>query len=116
MHETVMAQQIADELVRLAGHHKATRLTRVLLKVGGMRQVVPDLLTFALAATLADTPAAGAEFVIEAVPPTARCRKCGREFTAERWNYLCPGCGSGDVQGLTGDELIIESVTMETDD
>lgn len=111
-----MAERIAAELLRLAAAHRATRLTRVVLKVGAMRQVVPDLLQFALAAALKDTVGEGTEFVIEPVPPRCRCRKCGHEFTVERWNYLCTSCGSGDVQGLTGDELIIENVTLQTDD
>ncbi|MDD4888909.1 MAG: hydrogenase maturation nickel metallochaperone HypA [Phycisphaerae bacterium] len=116
MHETFMAQQIAAELIRLAEQHKATRLTRVVLKVGAMRQVVPELLNFALAAVMKDTVGDGAQFVVEPVPPRCRCRKCAAEFEVERWSYLCPSCGSGDVAGLTGDELIIETVTFETDD
>lgn len=113
MHETFMAQQVADALVRIAAEHNAARLTRAVLKVGPMRQAVPDLLRFALDVALADTPAAGAQIVIEPVPARCRCVMCKAEFEVAGWSFICPSCGSGDVTPLSGDELLIETVTLE---
>jgi hydrogenase nickel incorporation protein HypA/HybF len=116
MHETFMAGQIVAELDRLAGQHRPCRLKRVVLKVGVLRQVVPELLRFALEAMTKDGPAGGADWDIQPVPATCRCKDCGHEFEVEEWNYFCPQCRSGQVAGLTGDELIIETVTLEQEE
>jgi hydrogenase nickel incorporation protein HypA/HybF len=117
MHEMVMAEQIVAELHRLAEQHRPCRLKRVTLKVGVMRQVVAELLRFALTAASKGGPADGAEWVIDPVPVRCRCQECGAEFEIVEWNYRCPKCQSGRVTPASrGDEAIIETVTLETDD
>jgi hydrogenase nickel incorporation protein HypA/HybF len=116
MHETFLAEQIADALVKIARQHAPARLTRAVLKVGPLRQAVPELLLTAMEAALMHTPAAGAEIVIEPTPIRGRCRACGAEFEVLNWTFVCSGCGRSDVAPLDGDELTIETVTLETED
>ncbi len=111
-----MAGRIAEELLRVIAPHQPCRLTRVRLKVGVLRQAVEELLRFALGVALKDTAAEGAEVTIEPVPAGGRCEDCGREFTVEGWVLACPACGSGRVAPRGGDELIIETVTLEKEE
>jgi hydrogenase nickel incorporation protein HypA/HybF len=115
MHETFLAEQIADALVKIAQQHAPARLTRAVLKVGPLRQVVPELLLTAMEAALMNSPAAGAEIVIQATPLRGKCRGCSAEFEVLNWSFVCPGCGQNDVALLDGDDLTIETVTLETE-
>ena len=80
MHEL----SIADAVVRIACRHAAGRpVARVELKVGRLRQVVPDALEFAFVLVAEGTELEGAELVMEDVPAAGRCRRVrGRERVA----------------------------------
>ena len=111
-----MAEQIANELERLTAPHRPCRLTAVKLQVGALRQVVAELLTFALEAIWAETPDRDAAVTIEAVRPRGHCNACGRDFVFADWAMQCPACESVNVKSHGGDELVIETLTIEKED
>ena len=74
MHEL----SIADAIVRIAAAHAGGRqIETVEVKVGHLRQVVPDALAFAFALVAEGTEAEGAELVLEEVPAAGVCRRAG---------------------------------------
>jgi hydrogenase nickel incorporation protein HypA/HybF len=110
MHEL----SIADAVVTIASRHAAGRkVTRVDLKVGHLRQVVPDSLTFAFELVSAGTELEGAELVIEDVPANVTCRSCGAETQLEAFPAHCAECGALDVEVSGGDELLVEALELE---
>jgi hydrogenase nickel incorporation protein HypA/HybF len=87
------------------------------VKVGHLRQVVPDSLTFAFELVAVGTELEGAELVIEEVPARVRCRACEVETTLERFPAHCGACGGFDVEVTGGEELLVDSLEIEeTDD
>jgi hydrogenase nickel incorporation protein HypA/HybF len=110
MHEL----SIADAVVTIASRHAAGRkVTRVDLKVGHLRQVVPDSLAFAFELVSAGTELEGAELVIEEVPAVVRCRTCAAETTVAEFPMHCAGCGGFDVEVIGGEELLVDSLELE---
>jgi hydrogenase nickel incorporation protein HypA/HybF len=110
MHEL----SIADAVVTIASRHAAGRkVTRVDLRVGHLRQVVPDSLTFAFELVSAGTELEGAELVIEEVPATVRCGACAAETTLVEFPAHCSACGGFDVEVTGGDELLVDSLELE---
>ena len=110
MHEL----SIADAVVTIASRHAAGRkVTRVDLKVGHLRQVVPDSLTFAFELVSAGTELEGAELVIEDVPASVLCRSCGAETQLHAFPAHCGECGGLDVEVSGGDELLVDSLELE---
>jgi hydrogenase nickel incorporation protein HypA/HybF len=110
MHEL----SIADAVVTIACRHAAGRkVTRVDIKVGHLRQVVPDSLTFAFELVSAGTEVEGAELVIEEVPATVRCGACAAETTLEEFPAHCSACGAFDVEVEGGEELLVDSLELE---
>jgi hydrogenase nickel incorporation protein HypA/HybF len=110
MHEL----SIADAVVTIAARHAAGRkVTRVELKVGHLRQVVPDSLAFAFELVSAGTSVEGAELVIEEVPATVRCGACGAETQLRVFPAHCGECAALDVEVLGGDELLVEALELE---
>jgi hydrogenase nickel incorporation protein HypA/HybF len=105
---------IADSIVRIAGRQAdGRRVTRVQMKVGYLRQVVPSSLTFGFELLAEGTPVEGAELEIEQIPAEGRCRGCGLEGRLGGFPLLCPGCGGFDLEILKGEELIVESLELE---
>ncbi len=110
MHEL----SIADAVVQIAARHAAgRRVTRVEVKVGHLRQVVPDSLAFAFALVADGTVVEGAELALEEVPAAGRCRACGKESVLERFPLRCAVCGGLDIEVVRGEELLVDSLELE---
>lgn len=116
MHEMTIATALVDQLVSIAHAHRATRITAVEVHCGVLRQVVPEALELAFLAASEGTPAAGAVLTIVEQPIVARCRACRQSFQAAIDNYLCPSCCTADVDVLQGQDVVLQSVTLETPD
>jgi hydrogenase nickel incorporation protein HypA/HybF len=109
MHEL----SIADAVVRIAcAHAGGRRIERVELKVGHLRQVVPDALAFAFTLVADGTEAEGAELVMEEVPAAGVCRACGSESEWSGFPLACAACGSLDVELVRGEELLVDALTL----
>ena len=110
MHELA----IADAVVGIASRHaNGRRVTRVDVRVGHLRQVVPDSLRFAFELMTNGTALEGAELVIEEVPARVDCAGCGASGVLERFPASCGECGSLDVELAGGDELLVDSLELE---
>jgi len=84
-----------------AEKHGATRVTRIVLRIGTLSGVDVDALRFAYEALAPYTIAAGAELEIESGAARARCAACGEEFGVGRgFVFECPKCRefSGDIR------------------
>ena len=57
------------------------------------------------------TVAEGADLELVIVPAFVRCRVCGEEFEPMPDSYLCGRCGQADVDWLSGDDIVLQSVT-----
>jgi hydrogenase nickel incorporation protein HypA/HybF len=112
MHEAGLAQaalEIAEERARERG---ATRVHRLVLRVGDLSGVVTDALRFALEAVSPGTIAEGAEFEIEVVPVECHCPACNRPFRPTDVVYACPDCGTISRDVRQGDELVLHSMEV----
>jgi hydrogenase nickel incorporation protein HypA/HybF len=110
MHEL----SIADSVVRIAARNAGERrVTKVELKVGYLRQVVPSSLEFGFGLVAEGTQVEGAELELEVVPAAVVCRACGAETELEQFPLHCGGCGGLDVEVIRGEELRVESLELE---
>jgi hydrogenase nickel incorporation protein HypA/HybF len=109
MHEL----SIADAIVRIACTHAGERqIETVEIKVGHLRQVVPDSLAFAFTLVAEGTVAEGAELVMEVVPAAGVCRACGEESELPGFPLACARCGDLDIELVRGEELLVDTLTM----
>jgi hydrogenase nickel incorporation protein HypA/HybF len=110
MHELA----IADALVEIVSRHAAgRRVTRVDVRVGHLRQVVPSALELAFELVARDTPADGAELVLEQVAAAGICRACGSESELDAFPLVCAACGGWDLEIVRGEELVVDSLELE---
>jgi hydrogenase nickel incorporation protein HypA/HybF len=105
---------IAESVVRIADRHADGRqVTKVYLKVGHLRQVVPSALAFSFDLVAQGTPVEGAELEMEEIPATGKCRACGAESQLKSFPLQCAACGDSDLELIAGEELYVESLEME---
>ncbi len=111
MHELSLSGAIVNTAVKHAG---GRRVTVVTLRVGRLRQVVPDTLEFYFEFVARGTPCEGARLEQEVIDARLRCRPCTREWEIEIPAFRCPTCGGSEVQIATGNEFEVESIEVES--
>jgi hydrogenase nickel incorporation protein HypA/HybF len=123
MHEMSIAQSILEVVQQYtkgndqAKDANAPRVKSVHLKIGEMAGVVPESLRFCFEVASEGTAVQGAELLIDEVPITCRCVSCNAEFSVERFLFLCPTCGTPDVELISGNELdVVELDLLEEAD
>jgi len=110
MHELSIAQSV----VEIAERHAAGRkVSKVDLKVGHLRQVVPSALAFSFDLVAQGTVVEGANLVMESIPAVGACRQCKMETHLEMFPLLCGTCGGFDLEIVSGEELEVESIELE---
>ena len=112
MHELALCQAIA---ATAANHAGGRTVSCVHVRVGYLRQVVPDSLQFCWDVLTAEGPLMGCQLDIEHVPAVVACNACGATSTLEGPVLLCGSCGSADVVLQSGDEFLVMSIDVQTD-
>jgi hydrogenase nickel incorporation protein HypA/HybF len=108
LHELSLCQAIIDSV---DGHAKGRNVQRVTVRIGHLRQVVPDSLQFSWEILVDGTPLAGCELEIDHVPAVVECTACDRRTTLDLPVPMCGTCGAFDVELISGEEFLI--VAME---
>ena len=112
MHELSITSAVVDIAVR---HARGQTVAVVTVRVGHMRQVVPDSLRFYFGLVSRDTVCEGARLELEVVPARLRCEDCAMEWVAEAAAFRCPACAGAEITVLSGEELEVESIELEVE-
>lgn len=110
MHELSVCQALIEQVQRLAREHRALRVDRIVLQIGPLAGIEPELLKHAYPVAAAGTLAEGADLVFEARPVTVHCRDCGGDSEALPNRLLCAHCGSFRTELTGGDEMLLASL------
>lgn len=107
---------IIEDQARQAG---ATRVTRVKVLIGELSGVVPELFRSAFNSYKKGTIADKARLEIKITKIKFKCQSCGKEITArnirdESFSYACPFCGSKEMELISGRDLYLEKLEIET--
>lgn len=114
MHELSIATAALQQALEETRRAGASRVTRMVLRVGTYSGVDVEALRFALTAIQPGTAAAGAALDIDTVAAVARCPDCAREFSpGADFLCACPDCGRISTTLLQGREL--ELTRLEVD-
>ena len=113
MHEVGIMAAAIRAVLQQAACNGASRVHRIVLRIGTLSGVDPEALRFAFDVVAHDTAAAGAALQIDEVPALAHCAACNSDFSATSgFLFACPHCGglSGNVR--QGRELELARIEM----
>jgi hydrogenase nickel incorporation protein HypA/HybF len=113
MHELGIAQEALRTALDAAGRHGAGRVTRVGLRVGALRAVIPENLAFLFGHAAAGTIAEGAQLAIEEEPLALLCPACGARGESRVVVLDCPACGAPGVRLSGGEELRVVDIDID---
>jgi hydrogenase nickel incorporation protein HypA/HybF len=111
MHELSLSGAIVNTVEK---HAAGRPVSVVSLRIGALRQVVPDTLDFYFEFVSKGTVCERARLEQELIPARLRCGACEREWEIELPVFMCPDCGSaGRVEVASGNEFEVESIVVE---
>jgi hydrogenase nickel incorporation protein HypA/HybF len=113
MHELSVASAIVDTAAK---HARSRPVSLVSVRVGALRQVVPDSLRFYFEIVARDGICERARLELTEVPLRLRCCDCGDEWEPEYPEFRCAGCVPGTVEVIAGEELEVEYIEVEEED
>lgn len=113
MHEYSIVQNLLDLCEQNARENNATKVHKVVIGIGEMSSVEPQLLKTAFDTFKLDTIASDALMEIQRTPLKAECFDCSADFVPTMSNFLCPKCGSANTKLISGDELLLLSLEIE---
>ncbi|NKN32908.1 hydrogenase maturation nickel metallochaperone HypA [Marichromatium bheemlicum] len=116
MHELSVCQALLDQVERIADEHGATRVERILLRIGPLSGVEPSLLEHAYPLAAAGTRAEHAILAIEPAPVRVHCLDCGAESAAVPNRLLCGRCAGYRTRLVSGDEMLLANLELTIPD
>jgi len=109
-----IADSILDAVRAEARRFPGARISKVGVRIGELGGVDPEALSFCFEALVKGTELEPLEIDVEYCPRRHRCGACGLEYAASSAETVCPTCGAGGSEFVSGDEL--ELAYLEVDD
>ena len=110
MHELAMCNSIAKAVCENAADR---RVRSVHLRIGELRQVIPETLAYCWDLVDRGPLLAGCVLDIDYVPAEVECDSCATRTTLGATVWNCPACGGSAVHVVAGYELTIVSMDVE---
>ncbi len=109
MHELSICSAVVDIVRR---HADGREVRAVHLRIGQLRQIVPDTLVYCWSLVNEGTSLEGAVLEVESVPAAIRCKPCGHTQTLLELLLVCDSCGGSDVEVVAGEEFLITTLDL----
>lgn len=110
MHELGIISSMVKTIEQIVHEQGLTKVQKLVLEVGELSGVVPRYMEECYPAAVYKTFMQDTELELETVPGIVHCRNCGREFNAMQQDFVCPECGSQDLEILAGNDVIIKEI------
>lgn len=112
MHELSVCQDLLTQVTALAVQYQASQVALIVVQIGPLGGVVPELLEQAFTLAKVATVAESAELILETLPVRVRCQSCGVESEVLPNCLICPNCGDWQTQLISGDEMLLARVEL----
>ena len=114
MHEMSICLALIEQVQEVVLNAQASRAVGITISYGPLAGIDPESLKVCFPLAAEGTLADGANLVLQRAPCRIRCSSCGKEEDSERPFDGCSSCASLDVRLLSGRELLLRSVEIET--
>ncbi len=115
MHEVSICESILRIVRQIQEENGYGVIHSITLEVGALQLVVPDALDFAFDALTRGTDLEKTQLIQEVVPARGRCRACGLEQERDSLFSPCASCGGYAFQMVSGMELNVKRMEVDSD-
>ena len=113
MHEYSIVQSLLDSCEEHAKANDATQVVKVVVKIGVMSGVEPDLLRTAFDTFKEKTMCENAEFILNIQSVVIKCNNCQKESTLSKLEYYCPVCESVELDIIDGEDMYLMQLELD---
>lgn len=112
MHEISICRALLQQVILIAEEHQAEEVKVIKLRIGHLSGIEAKLLQRSFPMVCHGTIAQNATLEIVTSAVSVYCDLCDLKSDVERDQLRCYNCDNPNVQLLSGDEMILESVTL----
>ncbi|RXJ95461.1 hydrogenase maturation nickel metallochaperone HypA [Arcobacter sp. AHV-9/2010] len=113
MHEYSIVQSLLESCEEHAKINDAKKVTKVVVKIGVLSGVEPELLQTAFDTFKEKTICDDAQFIINIQKVEILCNKCKAKSTLQKHEFACPKCQSTDIKVTDGEDMYLMSLELE---
>ncbi|MBF0540871.1 MAG: hydrogenase maturation nickel metallochaperone HypA [Nitrospirae bacterium] len=113
MHEFDIVQNLLKLIKKYAEDNHAATVISVKIKLGRLSGVEPYLLKTAFDTFKENTIANCAELIMDIRDVVIRCNQCNQQSILTEFIFICPICGSIDIETIEGDTMTLETLEMK---
>lgn len=112
MHEYSIVQSLLESCEEHARQNDSEKVTKVIVKIGVLSGVEPDLLQTAFDTFKEKTVCDGCDFVINIQKVVIECFDCDEQSILEKNEFFCSKCQSNKVKVIDGEEMFLMSLEL----
>jgi len=113
MHEMAVAQSLIEIIKEEMVKNNAKILRSVRLNIGQMTAIIPDALSFGFEVITSGTELEGAKLIMDIIPLKGYCHVCENELEIKDYTFVCPSCGSHNIETISGQDLSIVEIEVD---
>ena len=113
MHEYSIVQSLLEQCEQNAIANNATKVKKVVVKIGVMSGVEPDLLQTAFETFKEGTICEGCKYIQNIQKIKIKCLECDNVSELETNEYACPKCKSVKLDVLDGEDMFLMQLELE---
>ena len=113
MHEYSVVQALLNQCEEVAQDNNATKVNKVICKIGVMSGIDIHLLQVAFDTFKEKTICEEAELVLNKQKLKLECKECANVFEVDEVRYFCHKCESLRVKVLDGEDMYLMSLEMQ---
>ena len=114
MHELSVCQALVTQVEAVARAQHASAVLDIFVSVGPLSGIEPPLMQNAFPLAAAGTVASEATLHLDSAPVRVTCGECGKESEVPANRLVCQHCGEWRTKLVSGDELMLERVVLDT--
>jgi len=113
MHEYSIVQALLETCETYVKENKAEKVSKLVVKIGVLSGVEPDLLQRAFDTFKEKTICEDAIFELNIQKVVIKCLDCGTTSTLNKHEFFCPKCDSNMLDVLDGEEMYLMSLVLD---
>lgn len=113
MHEYSIVSSLIEICEEHVKKNSATKVTKLVVKIGVMSGVEPHLLKEAFDGFKLKSVCEEAEFVMNIQNIVIECKECGEQSELTKREFFCPKCESVYIDVIDGEDMFLMSLELE---